>query len=299
MEELLAVEESVVENLETAGSQGTCTRLSHELLLHMEKMMKDASQQQEHGIDRICLHIDTSLAQQKLAITKALNSHSVPAPAEGLLSIPAPAEGQVRSTMQAQPRESALLNANPLFRLSIAQHHPIPGRANRASMAQHHARATKIEASSNTLQPESHVSAPGSVMSFDDVYTDKGDRSNDAAAIESSIDRSSNRITEEEEDDTQKDEMVNQKAYEDLKAAKEDEIAAGQSQIDKKTDELASTDEKLAESKESLEDTKNSLSADEEFLMMLTICSQRPSTQPWCRRRAPSGLSVARRPPTC
>jgi len=69
--------------------------------------------------------------------------------------------------------------------------------------------------------------------------------------------------------DTQKDEMVNQKAYEDLKAAKEDEIAAGQSQIDKKTDELSSTDEKLAESKESLEDTKNSLSADEEFLMML------------------------------
>jgi chromosome segregation ATPase len=69
--------------------------------------------------------------------------------------------------------------------------------------------------------------------------------------------------------DTQKEEMANQKAYEDLKAAKEDEIAAGQAQIDAKTEELANTDEKLAESKESLEDTKASLSADEEFLMML------------------------------
>jgi len=69
--------------------------------------------------------------------------------------------------------------------------------------------------------------------------------------------------------DSQKEEMANQKAYEDLKKAKNDEIKAGQDQIDKKTQELASTDEKLAESKESLEDTKTSLSADEEFLMML------------------------------
>jgi len=69
--------------------------------------------------------------------------------------------------------------------------------------------------------------------------------------------------------DTQKDEMSNQKAYEELKAAKEDEIAAGQEQIDKKTEELASTDEKLAQSKEDLTDTKASLSADEEFLSML------------------------------
>merc|ERR1719410_19455 len=42
---------------------------------------------------------------------------------------------------------------------------------------------------------------------------------------------------------SQKEEMANQKAYEDLKAAKEDEIAAGQEQIDKKTAELADTDE--------------------------------------------------------
>jgi len=69
--------------------------------------------------------------------------------------------------------------------------------------------------------------------------------------------------------DTQKDEMRNQKAYDELKAAKEEEIAAGQEQIDAKTQELATTDEKLAESKEDLEDTRSQLSADEEFLMML------------------------------
>merc|ERR1712072_66499 len=68
---------------------------------------------------------------------------------------------------------------------------------------------------------------------------------------------------------SQKEEMANQKAYEDLKAAKEEEIAAGQAQIDSKTTELADTDEKNANSKEDLEDTKNTLSADEKFLMML------------------------------
>merc|ERR1712066_267475 len=69
--------------------------------------------------------------------------------------------------------------------------------------------------------------------------------------------------------DAQKEEMANQKAYEDLKAAKEAEIAAGQAQIDTKTQELADTDEKLAQAKEDIEDTRNSLAADEEFLMML------------------------------
>merc|ERR1711953_1508413 len=68
---------------------------------------------------------------------------------------------------------------------------------------------------------------------------------------------------------SQKEEMANQKAYEDLKAAKEEEIAAGQERIDKKTAELADTDEKNAQAKEDIEDTKKSLSADEEFLMML------------------------------
>ena len=68
---------------------------------------------------------------------------------------------------------------------------------------------------------------------------------------------------------SQKEEMANQKAYEEVKAAKEDEIAAGQSQIDAKTQELADTDEKNAEAKEDISDTKKSLSADEQFLMML------------------------------
>merc|ERR1719390_77161 len=68
---------------------------------------------------------------------------------------------------------------------------------------------------------------------------------------------------------SQKEEMENQKAYEDLKAAKEEEIAAGQEQIETKTQELASTDEKNANSKQDLEDTRNTLSADEKFLMDL------------------------------
>jgi len=66
-----------------------------------------------------------------------------------------------------------------------------------------------------------------------------------------------------------KDEANNQKAYEDLKAAKEEEIAAGQEQVDTKTQELATTDEKLAMSKQDLIDTKTGLTEDEEFLMML------------------------------
>merc|ERR1712038_2207190 len=68
---------------------------------------------------------------------------------------------------------------------------------------------------------------------------------------------------------SQKEEMANQKAYEDLKAAKEEEIAAGQAQIDSKTQELATTDEKNVQAKVDVEDTKASLSADEQFLLML------------------------------
>merc|ERR1719420_686633 len=68
---------------------------------------------------------------------------------------------------------------------------------------------------------------------------------------------------------SQKDELANQKAYEDLKAAKEEEIAAAQAQLDTKTQELATTDEKLAQAKEDVEDTKASLAADEQFLMSL------------------------------
>jgi hypothetical protein len=67
--------------------------------------------------------------------------------------------------------------------------------------------------------------------------------------------------------DSQKEEQANQKAFEDLKAAKEAEIKAGQEQLAKKQDELANTDERNAQAKEDIEDTRNTLSADEPFLM--------------------------------
>merc|ERR1719460_3625324 len=68
---------------------------------------------------------------------------------------------------------------------------------------------------------------------------------------------------------SQKEEMANQKAYEESKAAKGAEIKAGQEQIESKTQELADTDEKNIQAKEDIADTKKSLSADEQFLMML------------------------------
>merc|ERR1712226_1788634 len=57
--------------------------------------------------------------------------------------------------------------------------------------------------------------------------------------------------------DSQKEEMANQKAYEELKAAKEEEIAAGQAQLDTKQSQLAETDLKNAQAKEDIEDTRN------------------------------------------
>merc|ERR1711972_1179303 len=69
--------------------------------------------------------------------------------------------------------------------------------------------------------------------------------------------------------DAQKEETANQKAYEELKAAKEAEIAAGKAQIETKTQELADTEEALAQAKEDLKDTLASLSADQQFLRML------------------------------
>jgi len=65
---------------------------------------------------------------------------------------------------------------------------------------------------------------------------------------------------------SQKEEMENQKAYEDLKAAKEAEIAAGTSLADTKTTTLAATDEKKAQDTEDLEDTQESLATDTKFL---------------------------------
>merc|ERR1719156_331849 len=70
-------------------------------------------------------------------------------------------------------------------------------------------------------------------------------------------------------ENSQKEEMQSQTAYEDLKASKEAEIKAGSDQKDTKTQELADTDALLAQSKQDLEDTRNSLAADQKFLMNL------------------------------
>eukprot|EP00812_Abedinium_dasypus_P001160 NODE_113_length_2074_cov_395.472016.p1 GENE.NODE_113_length_2074_cov_395.472016~~NODE_113_length_2074_cov_395.472016.p1 ORF type:complete len:612 (-),score=277.50 NODE_113_length_2074_cov_395.472016:221-2056(-) len=82
----------------------------------------------------------------------------------------------------------------------------------------------------------------------------------------------------------QKEELANQKSYEDLKAAKEKEIAAGKEQIETKTEELADTDQKNAQAKRDLEDTKATLSADEQFLMMLKEKCQM-TDQEWEERK--------------
>jgi len=90
---------------------------------------------------------------------------------------------------------------------------------------------------------------------------------------------------------SQKEEMANQKAYEELKAAKEDEIAAGQAQVDTKTQELATADEKNAQVKQDIEDTKSTLSADEQFLMMLKEkCSMTDSE--WEERQKTRALEM-------
>jgi hypothetical protein len=90
---------------------------------------------------------------------------------------------------------------------------------------------------------------------------------------------------------SQKDELANQKAFEDLKAAKEEEIAAAQAQIDTKTQELASTDEKLAQAKQDIEDTRASLSADEKFLMNLKETCQM-TDQEWEERQKTRQLEI-------
>merc|ERR1719185_43244 len=70
-------------------------------------------------------------------------------------------------------------------------------------------------------------------------------------------------------ENSQKEEMQSQTAYEDLKASKEAEIKAGTDQKDTKTQELADTDELLAQAKQDLEDTRNSLAADQKFVVNL------------------------------
>merc|ERR1719159_1802798 len=91
--------------------------------------------------------------------------------------------------------------------------------------------------------------------------------------------------------DSQKEEMANQKAYEELKAAKEEQIKAAQDQIDTKTQELADTDQKLANAKEDIEDTRESLAADERYLMDLKEKCQM-TDQEWEERQKTRQLEM-------
>merc|ERR1719375_1152343 len=68
---------------------------------------------------------------------------------------------------------------------------------------------------------------------------------------------------------SQAEESANQKAYEDLKAAKESQIGAATTAVEMKSQELADTDEKNAQSKEDKEDTEDSLAADTKFLAVV------------------------------
>lgn len=69
--------------------------------------------------------------------------------------------------------------------------------------------------------------------------------------------------------ETQKDEAVNRKAFEELKAAKESEIKATQSATAQKTTQLAEAVQANALAQEELEDTQNQMSMDDSFLLDL------------------------------
>jgi len=68
---------------------------------------------------------------------------------------------------------------------------------------------------------------------------------------------------------SQREEMENSVAFEDLKKAKQQEIKAGRDLADTKTQELANSDERNAQSKQDLVDTRNTLAANIEYLSNL------------------------------
>merc|ERR1719456_72954 len=74
---------------------------------------------------------------------------------------------------------------------------------------------------------------------------------------------------------SQQEENANQKAFEDLKAAKTEEIAAGKAQVETKSQEKATADEKTANDGQDKEDTEESLEVDQKFLADVTAkCGQ-------------------------
>jgi len=83
---------------------------------------------------------------------------------------------------------------------------------------------------------------------------------------------------------SQKEELANQEAYEQLKASLEAQIAAANESREKKVQELADTDQAHADAKQDLEDTNAALSADQKYLMMLKEkCSM--TDQEWEERQ--------------
>jgi len=74
--------------------------------------------------------------------------------------------------------------------------------------------------------------------------------------------------------ESQKEELANQQAFDELKVAKEEEIASGQASLKEKQQNIARADSLLAESKEEREDLEASLGTDQAFLSELkTKCA--------------------------
>jgi chromosome segregation ATPase len=160
--------------------------------------------------------------------------------------------GALKSAITVLKKHNSLLQANMNSEMSVA----LP---NIAMMMKHQFhkygdRLKEVITPSQMKMAEQFMQAPGYANQSGEIF---GILENMKETFEADLAAS------------QKEESANQKAYEDLKAAKEAEIAAGQEQIDKKTDELAATDEKLAQDKVDKEDTENTMAADEKFLMDL------------------------------
>jgi len=89
----------------------------------------------------------------------------------------------------------------------------------------------------------------------------------------------------------QKEEAANQKAYEELKAAKLSEIAAGEASIAKKTEQKADTDDKHVQAKKDLEDTLATMSGDMKYLATLKeSCAL--TDQEWEKRQNTRSLEM-------
>jgi len=91
---------------------------------------------------------------------------------------------------------------------------------------------------------------------------------------------------------SQKQELSEQQAFEELKTAKSAEIDAGETQLAAKRTLLAETDEKCAQAKQNLEDTQNNLSADQKFLLELKQRCQVNDSE-WAERQQARQTEIA------